>query len=49
MPGKQVRDMAKTLGQRGGEARARALSKERRKEIAMLGAKERWRKRRKPK
>ena len=40
---------AKALGRRGGEARAKSLSKEERRKIASKGAKAMWRKHRKNK
>lgn len=39
---KNISQIAKQLGSLGGKARARALSKGRRKEIASQGARSRW-------
>ncbi|MBI1776466.1 MAG: RNA-binding protein [Proteobacteria bacterium] len=40
----KVKSAAAELGSRGGKARAEALSKKRRKEIAQRAATERWKK-----
>lgn len=41
-PGKGDPDQARQAGQKGGEARAAALTPERRREIGKAGAKARW-------
>jgi general stress protein YciG len=43
---KTSKDFAFELGSKGGKARAKALTPERRKEIARQGAKARWGKKR---
>jgi hypothetical protein len=43
VPAGERKKAAQMLGQRGGKARAKVLSAERRKEIAQKGAEARWR------
>ena len=40
--GKELSDAARAMGSKGGKKRAKNLSPERRKEIALKGAKARW-------